>query len=202
VGRAAAEALATRGVEWRMVEQDPDHPPDPERTIIGDAGDPEVLRSAGLHEAPAVLVTTHDDNLNIYLTIYCRSVRPDIQIVSRCTLERNTDTLHRAGADFVLSYASMGAMSIFNLIERSQIVTIAEGLELVRLQTPESLHGKSLVRSGVREQTGCTIVAVRDESGGLLINPEADTRLTAGREMILVGSRESQSRFLEKFVEA
>ncbi|MFG0285613.1 MAG: potassium channel family protein [Phycisphaerales bacterium JB039] len=201
VGRAAAEALTTRGVEWRMVEREPDHALDPQRTIIGDAGDPEVLRSAGLHEAPAVLVTTHDDNLNTYLTIYCRSVRPDIQIVSRCTLERNVDMLHRAGADFVLSYASMGAMSVFNLIERSQIMTIAEGLELVRLQTPESLHNKSLARSGVREQTGCTIVALRTESGRLLINPEAETRLVAGREMILVGSRESQSRFLERFVE-
>ena len=171
------------------------------RGVVGDAGDPEVLKQAGLHEAPAVLVTTHDDNLNIYLTIYCRSVRPDIQIISRCTLERNTETLHRAGADFVHSYASMGATSIFNLIKRSQILNITEGLDAFRVEVPESLEGKTIAESGVREQTGCTIVAVRDGAGALQINPGALAKLHAGREMILVGSVESQGRFLERFVE-
>ena len=158
------------------------------------------IKKAGLIEAPAVLVTIHDDNLNIYLTIYCRSVRPDIQIISRSTLERNIDMLHRAGADFVLSYASMGATSIFNLIKRSRILTIAEGLDVFRVQVPESLQGKAIAESRVREQTGCTIVAVQDD-GGLQINPRPDTRLKPGREMILVGNVESESRFVERFVE-
>jgi Trk K+ transport system NAD-binding subunit len=100
VGRAAARALTTRGVDWRIVDRVAGRVPEPDREIVGDAGDPDVLEDAGLLETPAVLVTTHNDNLNIYLTIYCRSVRPEIQIISRCTLERNVDTLHRAGADF------------------------------------------------------------------------------------------------------
>jgi Trk K+ transport system NAD-binding subunit len=200
VGQAAARALTTRGVDWRIVDRVAGRVSDTDRAIVGNAGDPEVLKKAGLLDAPAVLITTHDDKLNIYLTIYCRSVRPDIQIISRSTLERNTDTLHRAGADFVLSYASMGAMSIFNLIKRSRILTIAEGLDVFRMQVPESLQDKTIAESGVREQTGCTIVAVR-EDGGLQINPRPDTRLNADREMILVGSVESQSRFLERFVE-
>ena len=33
------------------------------------------------------------------------------------------------------------------------------------------------------------------------INPRPDTRLEAGREMILAGSVESESPFLERFVE-
>jgi Trk K+ transport system NAD-binding subunit len=200
VGRAAARALTTRGVDWRIVDRVAGRVPEPDREIVGDAGDPDVLEDAGLLETPAVLVTTHNDNLNIYLTIYCRSVRPEIQIISRCTLERNVDTLHRAGADFVLSYASMGATSIFNLIRRSRILTVAEGLDIFRVQVPESLQGKAIAESGVRERTGCTIVAVRDD-GGLLINPRADVRLQAGREMILAGDEEAQGRFLDRFVE-
>jgi Trk K+ transport system NAD-binding subunit len=43
-------------------------------------------------------------------------------------------------------------------------------------------------------------VAVRDD-GGLLINPRADVRLQAGREMILAGDEEAQGRFLDRFVE-
>ena len=40
-------------------------------------------------ESPAVVITTHDDDVNVYLTLYCRRLRGDIQIISRATLERN-----------------------------------------------------------------------------------------------------------------
>ncbi len=201
VGQAAAHALAARGVDYRIIERDPEMTHDPERTIIGDATEPRVLREAGLAEAPAVLVTTHDDNLNIYATIYCRSVRPDVLIVSRSTLERNTETLHRAGADFVFSYASMGATSLFNLIRGSRIVSIAEGLDVFSMVVPRSLEGKTIVESGVRERTGCTIVAVRGNGEGLLINPPPHETLEPGFEMVLVGSMESESKFLKRYSE-
>ena len=62
---------------------------DPEQYIVGNAADLDVLKQAGIDEAPTVIVTTHDDDLNVYLTIYCRRLRPDIQIISRATEERN-----------------------------------------------------------------------------------------------------------------
>ena len=201
VGRAAAAALEERGVQWRMVDLNPDHLTDPERGVVGDVRDPEVLREAGLFDAPAVLITTHDDSLNTYLTIYCRSVRPDIQIIGRATQEQNTETMHRAGADFVHSYASMGAMSILNQIKGDRIVTVTEGLDIFRLPVPASLEGKTLVGSEVREKTGCTIVAIRDAGGDLRVNPAADAVLARGAEMVLAGSDESESKFLEQFGE-
>ncbi|NIP80294.1 MAG: potassium channel protein, partial [Gemmatimonadetes bacterium] len=73
-----------------------------------------------------------DDATNIYLTIYCRRLRPDVQIVSRATLERNVTTLHRAGADFVMSYSSMGANAILNVLQSGDVVMVAEGLEVFR----------------------------------------------------------------------
>ncbi len=199
VGRAAARALAIREIDWRIVELAPDHILDAERTIVGDAADIEVLQRAGVQKAPAVLITTHDDDLNVYLTIYLRSLRPDIQIISRATRERNVAAMHRAGADFVQSFASMGATSMFNLLHRSRIVSIAEGLDVFRLEVPQSLTAKTIADSCVREETGCTIVAVRDDNG-LQINPPADMELAAGREMILVGSPESERLFLKRFV--
>ncbi len=199
VGQASARALGARGVDYRIIERDPGAVHDPDRTIIGDAADPGVLREAGLEDAPAVLVTTQDDNLNIYATIYCRSMRPDIQIVCRSTLERNAETMHRAGADFVFSYASMGTTSLFNLIKGSRIVSIAEGLDVFRVVVPRSLEGRTIAECGVRERTGCTIVSVLDPDGGQLINPPPGKTLEAGCEMVLVGSMESESRFLKRY---
>ncbi len=201
VGRAAARALATRGINSCIVEKLRGRVPDELNSVIGDAADLGVLTESGLMDAPAVLITTHDDSLNIYLTIYCRCLRPDIQIISRSTLDRHTETLHRAGADFVLSYTSMGANNMFNLMKRSRIVTIAEGLEIFRTQVADSLAGQSILESGVREKTGCTIVAVRVDSG-LKINPSADMVLEAGNELILVGSVESEQQFLARYGDA
>lgn len=201
VGTAAAAALQERGVDYRIVDTDPARVGDSSKAILGDARDPEVLREAGLFEAPAVLITTHDDSLNIYLTIYCRSVRPDIQIISRSTLEQNTEIMHRAGADIVHSYASMGAMSILNQIKGDRIVTVTEGLNIFRVNVPKSLDGKTLATCGVRQRTGCTIVAARDASNAMAVNPPASTTLVAGHEMVLAGSEASQSKFAEQFGE-
>ena len=199
VGRVASRALAQRGIRSCVVEQLEGRVPDDLDSVVGDASNIDVLTEAGLMQAPAVLITTHDDSLNIYLTIYCRRLCPDIQIISRCTLERNAATLHRAGADFVFSYSSMGATNMFNLIKRSRIVTISEGLEIIRTEVTEGLAGKTIAESKVREKTGCTIVAVRGDSTRLLINPPPNTALELGHELILVGDVESEQHFLERF---
>ncbi|MEM1330220.1 MAG: NAD-binding protein [Planctomycetota bacterium] len=200
VGQATAATLSERGVDWRMIEVQPELVTDPDRGIVGDARDPEMLARAGLHDAPAVLITTHDDSLNIYLTIYCRSVRPDIQIISRATLEQNIETLHRAGADFVHSSASMGSTHIFDQIKGDRIVTVTEGLDVFRLPVPRSLDGKTLAECQVRERTGCTIVAMRDGEGQLRVNPPPGTVLQEGRDIVLAGSEESEKAFVAKFV--
>lgn len=79
VGRAAGRALAARGMDYRIVELVPERVRDPAKYVLGDAADLEVLVAAGIRKTPAVLVTTHDDDTNIYLTIYCRRLRPDVQ---------------------------------------------------------------------------------------------------------------------------
>ena len=139
VGRSAAKALQERGIDYRIVEKDASRVKDFDRTVIGSAADLFVLESAGIRQAPTTIVTTSDDATNIYLTIYCRRLRPDMQIISRSNLERNVSTLHRAGADFVMSYASMGASAVFNLLEQDDVVMVAEGLDVFRCPVPRAL---------------------------------------------------------------
>ena len=115
---------------------------------------------AGIKEAPSVIITTHDDPTNIYLTIYCRRLRPDIQIISRANLERNISKLHTAGADLVMSYASMAANTILNLLKPGELLMLAEGLNIFRVVVPPSYVGKSLAESRIRTQTGCNVIAV------------------------------------------
>ena len=136
VGQATARALGARKIDYRIVERSPGRGNDEGKTIAGNAADPEVLEKAGIQTSPTVIITTHNDDTNIYLTLYCRHLRPDIQIISRATLERSVQTLHQAGADFVISYASMGATAIFNLLRRIDIQMVEEGLNVFRVKVP------------------------------------------------------------------
>lgn len=198
VGRAAARALAERGLDYRIVDQDPDAVSDSEEFVLGNAAELEVLKRAGIDTAPTVIITTHDDDINVYLTIYCRRLRPDIQILSRVELGRSLSALHRAGADFVMSYASLGANAIFKYLERGDNLMVTEGLDVLKLRMPDSLAGRTMVEAGIRRRTGCTVVAL-EVDGKTEIAMDPTTPLPAEAEIILIGSQEGQSRFLRTF---
>lgn len=201
VGRTAARALQERGIAYCIVEQNPSRVKDPEHTVVGSAADLKCLEQSGIRHAPTTIVTTSDDATNIYLTIYCRKLRPDMQIISRSNLERNLSTLHRAGADFVMSYASMGANAVFNLLEHDDVVMVAEGLDVFRCAVPPRLAGRTLMESGVREKTGCSVVAIHN-NGETMVNPSPDLPLPQGEgvALIMIGSTQGERRFLEEYL--
>jgi voltage-gated potassium channel len=198
VGTATGRTLERRNLDYRIIERNAARVPNKEKHLLGDAADIETLERAGIEQAPAVIVTTNNDDTNIYLTILCRRLRPDIQLISRATLERNVSTLHRAGADFVMSYASMGATVIFNLLRRADVLMVAEGLNVFRVKVPASLAGKRIADTTVREETGCSIVAVGADDQQQ-INPDPAQVLPEGEEMVMIGSVESENRFLQVY---
>jgi voltage-gated potassium channel len=194
VGCATAAALAVEGTDYRIIERLPERVRDPQKYVVGDAAELEVLEQAGIHESSSVVITTHDDDMNVYLTIYCRRLRPDIQILGRANLERNVSTLHRAGADVVMSYATTGANIVYNLLKRTNILLLAEGLDAIRLPVPQSLAGRTLAESNVRQKTGCHVIAVVE--GEIFdVNPDANRPLPPEGELIIIGDIDSEERF-------
>jgi Trk K+ transport system NAD-binding subunit len=198
VGQSVARALEDRQIDFRVVEKKTVIASRDSRFIHGSASDLDVLIKAGIHETPAVIITTHDDNLNIYLTIYCRRLRKDVQIISRASLDRNVNTLHRAGANLVMSFSSLVTATIMNLLHPQQMLMLSEGLNVFRVTVPGKLENKALVRLQIREQTGCSVVAVKKQND-IIINPEPDIVLNSDDELVLIGSAENEKRFNEKY---
>lgn len=196
VGRATAKSLKDRKMDFVVVEKDPVRAKRCGNYVVGDAADREILYEAGMEKAHTVIITTHDDDTNIYLTLYCRRLKPELKIIARATLERNVNTLHRAGADFVMSYASMGANAIYNILERDEVLMIAEGLNVFRTQTPKILQNRSIREVDLRRETGCSIVAIQ-KGDDMLINPDPDYILNADTELVIIGNYESEKEFAE-----
>ena len=198
VGRSAGYTLAESGLDYRIIEQQADRIRDDRHYVLGDAADIETMKKAGLMDAPTVIITSHEDDMNIYLTIYCRKLRPDIQIIARAKQERNVEALHRAGADFVMSYASMGANIILNLLKRNDIVMITEGLNFFRVRLPLELAGKTIAESQIYQETGCYITAVFTGKENI-VSPPPSMKLPSESEILLIGTIEAENMYLERY---
>ena len=199
VGRAAAEALEEGGIDYRIIEKNKRLIED-DKYVYGSAADIDILTRAGIKEAPSVIITTHDDPTNIYLTIYCRRLRPDIQIISRATLDRSISKLHTAGADLVMSYASLAANTILNLLKPGEVLMLAEGLNVFRVGVHAALLGKSLAESQIRMQTDCSVIAI-NQDGKMVINPDPSVCFRENDELIMIGADDAEKRFFKMYSE-
>ena len=202
VGLAAIRSLKTKGVPVNLIDKDPDiikkMSPFVDDAILSDANNLESLAQAGLHDATAVLLTTSDDAMNIYLAVYLRRLKPELRIVSRITHDRNLKAIHRAGADFVMSYASLGAEAVMSLLEGHELVILGEGVDLVTLKIPKSLAGKTLEESAIGSKTGLSAVGIKHQ-GQLIYNLHASMRLETTDELIVFGDVKQRAAFRKAF---
>lgn len=199
VGRAVAESFEQSHVDYSIVEQIASRVPSHLDVTEGDAADFDVLEAAGLDTASAVIITTHDDDLNVYLTLYCRRLRPELQIISRATSEHNVATLYRAGADSVLSYASIGATAMWNKLGHSHRVVIAEGSELFTVPMSATTPASKLMGQRVYELTGCHVVGALNSEDELLMGTDEISAEQAS-QIILLGDRHSERKFRQTYL--
>ncbi|MDP1570505.1 MAG: NAD-binding protein [Vicinamibacterales bacterium] len=202
VGQAAVEVLHAKGIRTHVLDRDRRslYPLEgiADRLTEGDAADRRTLTKAGLQDAPSVLLTTNDDAMNIYLAVYCRRLKSDLRIVSRVTHDRNVEAIHRAGADFVLSYASLGAEAIFSRLRGHELVILGEGVDLFTRTVPQALAGRTLKDGAIGSLTGLCVMAVQD---GDQFNTElhSETVLPAGAVLVMMGSLEQRAAFTETY---
>jgi len=199
VGRATYRALKSLDVcGLSIIERNADRVRGIPEAIIGDATEMEVLKQASAREATTLIITTHDDDTNVALTIFFRRLRNNLQILARSTFDRNVPTLRRAGADLVLSYAAMGSNTILNVLRGSDHLLLAEGVNIFPAAIPSSMAGRLLSELDVRTQTGCSIIAV-EKGGERITNPPPDFRLPSTGRIFLIGDLAAEERFLKKF---
>lgn len=202
VGRSVVEALSARGVASHVIESDPQVSARSEaiakRVFAGEGANVELLKRAGIERAPSLVLTANDDATNIYLCILCRRLNPELRIVSRITHGRNVESIHRAGADFVLSYASLGQETVLALALERELIFVGEGVKFFSVKVPASLVGKTLRESEIGARTGMNVVALR-RAADVTTNPTGTTVLQSDAELLAIGSSEQRWQFREIF---
>ena len=202
VGQATARALKRKGWSVHVVDRTEAAlaclADEVDATFAGDAADRRLLERAGIMAARSVVLTTNEDAMNIYLAVYCRRLNPELRIVSRITFERNLEAIHRAGADFVLSYTTLGIEAVMSVLHGYPPVLLGEGVALFSVPVPAALAGRPLSESAIGSKTGLSVVAL--QQGDDLTAPLAsETVLPKGANLLMLGSHEQRNAFAEAF---
>ncbi|MGZ8190227.1 MAG: NAD-binding protein [Methylococcaceae bacterium] len=99
--------------------------------IHDDASKNQVLTNAGINNgATAVLCTTGDDVINVYITLTSRHLNADVRIISRANSQENVKKLYQAGASNVIQPFEIAGMVVAEYI--GQPVALEAILGIIR----------------------------------------------------------------------
>ena len=97
-----------------------------------------------------------------------------------------------------MSYASLAANTILNLLKPDEMLMLAEGLNIFRVGVHSSLVGKSLAESQIRIQTGCSVIAINHDEE-MVINPAPSVCFRESDELIMIGADNAEKRFFKMY---
>lgn len=85
--------------------------------IHEDASKNGVIQKAGINKgATAVICTTGDDVINVYITLTSRHLNPEVRIISRANNQDNVKKLYQAGASNVIQPFEIAGMVVAEYI--------------------------------------------------------------------------------------
>jgi voltage-gated potassium channel len=167
--------------------------------IQGDATQDDVLIKAGVEKAEAVITTLSADADNLYVILSAKQLNPYIHIISRASNENAAKKIKLAGAHNVIIPHKIGGDFMASLLVTPSLIEFIQQLsvedrnkrtnleEISFDDCPEEYHDKSIASLDLRKLTGCTIVGYKDQSGQYLVNPDPDTILVKGSNLIILG---------------
>ncbi|MCB0352077.1 MAG: potassium channel protein [Bdellovibrionales bacterium] len=167
--------------------------------IHGDATNDELLRKAGIGRAAQLVSLLPKDADNLYVILAARELNPNVFTLTRAEFEEGEKRLKRAGASKIISPFRVGGQKIADGLLRPHVMDFLElaasgtqkdlVIEEIRIPESASLHGKTLLETGLREKTQILVVAIVSSSGETIFNPKGDTRISGGTTLIGLGRR-------------
>ena len=193
VGDSVASRLDEEGIPYTTL--DLFEKPGVDR--VGDATDPEELKAAGIGDANTAVLALSDDTTTEFATLVARDLAPDIEILARAEENENVTKIYRAGADYVLSLATVSGRMLASTILDEEVISFDKQVDIVQTEAP-GLVGMTIGEADVRSETNCTVIAV-ERDGDVRTDVGPELRIEAGDELIIAGTDAGTSAFTERF---
>jgi len=215
-GERAAEELHSVGKSFVIVENDEktiESSPNIKKYnfILGNATLDETLMEAGLEKATTVITTLPSDADNVFITLTAKEINPGVKVIAKASEASSEKKLMRAGASHVVMPDRLGGMHMANLVTKPYVIEFLELLNGVgdqHLELAEVSHDKlkdpykeqSLRELDIRNKTGATIIAFKDDKVGFVFNPHSEKKVDEGDVLIVLGTRENLEQFNQHFL--
>jgi voltage-gated potassium channel len=205
IGRIVATELQHQNVPFVVIERDAarlqEAMDDGALAIEADASREDVLSKAGIARARGLIAAVGTDAENVYAVLSARVLRPDLFIVSRAEAEDAAEKLKRAGADRVISPYQIGAVQIAQTALRPAVVdfvdlaTSSTSIDLAMEQIPigstSKMANRTILDVNLRQRFGVIVVGIQRQDRHMDFNPEPDTAIHAGDQLVVLGRREA-----------
>ena len=228
VGSAIGTALETFGVQYVVIEIDPDICGELRTrgvsATFGDAGHPHILQQAGAENASMVVLTIPDPDRARLAIVNARRMNPNVPILARTHRSTDHEVLAQAGATEIIqpeleASATMirHAFAYIKLPDdqiRAYLRGFREAMDSLqskpapsRLPFPEAREftltsvrfaGHSLRDNRIRERFGVTVVSITRASGEKLLDPPPDTILKPGDKLEVLGLSDEIDAFVSQ----
>ncbi len=212
-GKQACIELREHNVPIVVIEQDADIIQLLRETpgmlyVEGDAADEEVLRTAHLESARALITTLPVDADNLFVVLSAKELNKTIKIISRASLENSDVKLKRAGATNVIMPDKIGGQRMAKLVAQPDIV---EFIDVLLLQSIDSVvleeisckniadcfAGKSILELDIRNTSGANIIGLKRQDNSYLINPLPGTTLSSADRLFALGTKKQIDQLRE-----
>ncbi len=175
------------------------------KLIEGDALKEKLWKELSLTGEDTVIVALPDDKDIIFCVLIVKNLFPETTVIARANNTKNLEKIYRAGADYVAPLSSISAqtlaMSLLKGKEISEDVKLSySGINIEKFQLTEKskIIGLSLAEVDLRKRTGCTVIAVIDDSGNS-IKLSPSTILKNGMTIVVAGKKKDILR-LKKLI--
>lgn len=178
--------------------------------VEGDATQDNLLTSAQIDKAKALITALPSDADNLFVVLTARQLNPDLTIISRASNSTSMKKLKIAGANNVIMPDKIGGEHMASLIVTPDLVefldminvdssTHINMLEISVNEIDTKWHGKTIKDLNLRENTGCTIIGRKDSKGEYQINPDYNTVLEKNMNFIILGRPDQIQKLNKEF---
>lgn len=193
VGQKVVELLHDAGEETRVISAEAVSGVD----VVGNVLDPHVLKQAEVHSAQAVILALSEDSSTLFATVILKDLAPQVPVIARVNRAANVERIYGAGAEFALSISQVSGQILARRLLGKQAIAVDPELRVLEV-TARGLAGRHPAELRIRDQTGCSVVAV-ERSEQLLMQFGEAFRFEAADKVYICGSREATKRFTDHF---
>jgi voltage-gated potassium channel len=202
VGRGAAAELRQAGARFLVVDRRPERVEQAIAAgmlaVAADATRDQTLRDAGIEHARGLIAALSSDADNLFVLLSAKGLNPRIYAAARAAEEEAEEKMRRAGANAVFAPYSITGQHMAQALLRPHVRQFLDftttgmdvSIEQVEIADGGSLAGRTIQQLQLRREVGVIVLAIRKQDGGMLLSPPAETAISSGDYLIVMGRQE------------